>query len=191
MTRYCSDTRRSRISCCRNGILSMERDSSRTLHGAGLRRATRPSLPSNAITYPRGRSWVRNSLGSAGSVSVIKTTSRSARSSRLRSSNSICCLKRGSFGVSAKTTKGRAIHWNSDSVTWPASKISVWSASHCSRTFMSSAASGVAAKAAARAMFVNSFMKLDIEVALPKAKGLAQMNANNFAMTATMDRRMR
>ncbi len=183
--------RRSDISCWRRGILSMERDSSRTLQGDGLRRATRPSLPISAIMYPRGRSFVRNSVSALGSVSVMMITSRSARSSRPSISRSNCCWKRGSLGVSAKTTKGRTTHCSSAKVISAASKTCVWSSSHRSSVVASSAESGAAIRQRTVAMFVNSFMKLDIEAALPKAKGIAQISENNFAIPAAASRRLR
>ena len=190
MTCYCPK-RRSEISCCRNGILSMDRDNSRTLHGDGLRRATRPSFPTRAIMYPRGRKAVRNSVCAVTSVSVMMITSRSAKSSSPPINRSNCCWKRGSFGVSAKTTKGRTTHCSSDRLISAPSKICVWSCSHRSRTVVSCAKSDDAAKTAARVMFVNNFINLDIEATLPKAKGLMQMNANIFASTPAMDRRRR
>ncbi len=184
-------SRRSEISCCRRGILSMDRDSSRTLHGLGLRRATRPSLPISAIMYPRGRNVVRNSVSALGSVSVMMITSRSARSSRPSISRSICCLKRGSFGVSANTTKGRTTHCSSANVMSVASKTSVGSSSHRSSTVASWAESGAAIRQNTVAIFVNCFMRLDIEAALLKAKGIAQISANNFAIPAADSRRLR
>ncbi len=186
-----SPSRRSEISCCRRGILSMDRDSSRTLQGLGLRRATRPSLPISAIMYPRGRSVVRNSVSALGSVSVMMITSRSARSSRPSISRSNCCLKRGSLGVSANTTKGLTTHCSSAKVMSVASNICVWSSCHCSSVVASSADSGAASRQRTVAMFVNSFMKLDIEAALPKAKGIAQISANNFAIPAADSGRLR
>jgi len=185
MTPYWSTNRRSAISCCRNGILSIERESSRTLHGAGLRSATRPSLPNSAIMYPRGRSVVRNALGLAGSVSVMTMTSRSAKASSRPVIRSSCCWNLGSLGVSAKMTKGRAAHCSSDNVTSDPSKIWAWSSCHRSRTVASWAAADVAptkrAARAARRMFVNAFIILDIEAALRKAKAQGPIGANNFA----------
>ena len=91
--------RRSVISCWRSGILSMDRDSSRTSYGSGLRRATRPSLPTKAIIYPRGLNVVRRSDMFAGSVSVMTSTSRSANRSISAMSRSSCWRKRGSLGI--------------------------------------------------------------------------------------------
>lgn len=99
---------RSSTSCSRSGILSMVRLISRTLHGSGLRNSTSPSLPIITNMNPRGRSCTLKSLRAAGSVSVIMITSRSASSSDRADSILICWRKRGSLGLSAKTTTGRA-----------------------------------------------------------------------------------
>lgn len=122
----------SRISCLRIGILSMERVSSRTSQGKGLRSFTPPSLPISASMNPRGRSFWRSSDFASGFVSTMSTTSRSARSSRRALSRSICSTNRGSFGVSAKTTMGRAIHLKSSNVTSSVAKTTARSARHSS-----------------------------------------------------------
>ncbi len=103
---YCV-ARLSRTSCWRNGILSMTRESSRTLHGKGLRSFTPPSLPISTIINPRGRNLVRKTPSADGSVSVSTMTSRSVRSSGNAFSNSSCWMYRGSFGLSAKIKIGR------------------------------------------------------------------------------------
>ena len=175
---YSPDSRRSLISCWRNGILSMDRDNSRTLQGAGLRNATRPSLPTSAIMYPRGRSSVRTSLNSLLFVSVMMITSRTANCSTSANNKSICCRKRGSLGVSAKITNGRATQLRSSNTISDPSKTCVRSSSQRSRMVWSCAAAGRAINAAS-AMFVNSFITLDIEALAPKAKGQLQLIANN------------
>jgi hypothetical protein len=53
------------------------------------------------------------------------------------------------------------------------------------------AESGAASRHNTVAIFVNRFMRLDIEAALPKAKGIAQFSANNFAIPAADSRRLR
>ncbi len=103
-------SRRSRISRSRRGVLSIERPISRTLQGLGLRSLTTPSLSTNTIWNPRGRSCARIGDRADGSVSVRTTTSRSRIASSPSSSMSICCWNRGSAGVSAKTTMGRLTH---------------------------------------------------------------------------------
>lgn len=99
--------RLSRTSCWRIGILSMTRESSRTLHGKGLRSFTPPSLPISTIINPRGRNLVRKAVSADGSVSVSTTTSRSIRSSGNAFNSSSCWMYRGSFGLSAKIRIGR------------------------------------------------------------------------------------
>jgi hypothetical protein len=113
---------RSSTSCSRSGILSMVRLISRTLHGSGLRNSTSPSLPIITNMNPRGRSCTRKSLRAAGSVSVRMITSLSASSSDRAESSSICWLNRGSLGLSAKTTTGRANQIKSSIFTEVASK---------------------------------------------------------------------
>lgn len=127
-----SAVRPSRISRLRTGILSMVRDSSRTSHGNGLRSLMPPSLPINASINPRGRSFLRSAELAEGAVSTITTTSRSARSSARAASSSICSMKRGSFGLSAKTTIGRASHLKSSRVTASVDSITARSARHSS-----------------------------------------------------------
>jgi len=154
-----------------------------------LRRATRPSLPTSAIMYPRGRSVVRSSLGSDGEVSVTMITSRSARSSNAVSSKSSCWRNRGSLGVSAKTTKGRASHCSSDSVISDPSKTWVRSAFQRSNTLVSWAnASPAPQKASAANTNVNLFIPTDIEAACPKAKPLGAKAAKIFAMPSFTQR---
>lgn len=106
-------SRRSRISRSRSGVLSMDRPISRTLHGLGLRSFTTPSLSTNTIWNPRGRSFDRIGDRANGSVSVSTITSRSRIASSPSSNMSICCWNRGSAGVSAKTMMGRLTHRNS------------------------------------------------------------------------------
>ncbi len=186
---YCPNARRSSISCWRNGILSMEREISRMLHGDGLRKATLPSLATSAIMYPRGRSSSRRSDRASGSVSVKTITSRSASSSKPPSSRSICWRNRGSLGVSAKTTRGRAIHCRSANVTSAASKTCAWSSSQRSNTVASWANRPVAPKktaAAATCIFNNFIIHSDIEAGSGKAKGQVPLVTNNFS---TPDRR--
>ena len=74
---------------------------------SGWRWATLPSRSISTTPKPRGRSRWRSGPFASGSVSVSTTTSRSARSSSRASSMRICCTKRGSSGLSAKTTSGR------------------------------------------------------------------------------------
>lgn len=113
----------SRISCLRIGNLSIDRLSSRTFHGKGLRRMTRPSLLTTVNMKPRGRSLVRISVRSAGAVSTITTTSRFVSSFIRSLKSSICSRYAGSSGASAKTMTGRAIHLNASRSTSRASKI--------------------------------------------------------------------
>ncbi len=115
-------SRRSRISRSRRGVLSMERPISRTLHGDGLRSLTTPSLSTNTIWKPRGRSCDRIGDLAEGSVSVSTTTSRSRMAASPSTSMSICCWNRGSAGVSANTTMGRLTHKNSLSSLSPAGR---------------------------------------------------------------------
>ena len=186
---YCPNTRRSAISCWRNGILSIERESSRTLQGAGLRNATRPSLPISAIMYPRGRRAVRSSVSADGSVSVMMITSRSARSSKSASKRSICCWNLGSLGVSANTTKGRATHCRSSLLISAASNTWVRSSSQRSSTVVAWACRLVAAKtlaAAAKRIYIIAFIISDIEAALAKAKAQGQNIAKNFVMVRAL-----
>ncbi len=115
-------SRRSRISRWRRGVLSMDRPISRTLHGDGLRSLTTPSLSTNTIWNPRGRNCDRIGDRAAGSVSINTTTSRSRMAASPSTSMSICCWKRGSAGVSAKTTMGRLTQRNSLSSLSPAGR---------------------------------------------------------------------
>lgn len=181
MACYGAINRRSAISCCRRGILSMDRDNSLTLYGLGLRNSTRPSLPTSANMYPRGRNCVRTSLISSRFVSVMMITSRTASRSASAKSNSICCWNRGSSGVSAKITKGRAIQLRSSRLISDPSKICVRSSSQRSKIVCSSAAAGRAISAAS-AMFVNNFIRLDIAALAPKAKGQPTFAANKCAL---------
>jgi hypothetical protein len=158
----------------------MDRDNSRTLQGSGLRKATWPSLLTNASIYPRGRNAVRTSDIASASVSTMMITSRSAKRSTSASSKSICCLKRGSLGVSAKTTTGRAIQWRSARTISAPSNICVRSSCHRSTTVFSSSAAAGRAINAASAMFINNFITLDIAALAPKAKGEVEMSFNKF-----------
>ena len=176
---YGETDRLSEISCWRRGILSMDRESSRTLQGSGLRKATWPSLLTRASIYPRGRNAVRRSDIASVSVSTMMMTSRSAKRSTSARSKSICCLKRGSLGVSANTTSARATQFRSANTMSAPSKICVRSSSQRSRTVSSWAAAGRAINAAS-AMFINNFMTLDIEALAPKAKGEVEMSFNKF-----------
>jgi hypothetical protein len=144
-----------RISCCRNGNLSICRLSSRTSQGNGLRNFTPPSLPNNVSMKPRGRSARRMSLGSVRVVSTINTTSRSINCS-IRACKSVNWRsKAGSAAASANTIKGRAIHRKSSNETSDASKTVVGSAFQrstggASLTAPSAARTEQAAKTAAR-----------------------------------------
>lgn len=107
--------RRSLSSCWRMGILSMVWDSSRTVQGTGLRSLMPPSLPISTMPNPLGRSVRRMSDLASGSVSTSTTTSRSSNAGRSAFSRSICRIKAGSAGLSAKTAKGRWVHLNCES----------------------------------------------------------------------------
>ena len=120
-------------SCWRSGCLSMDRVSSRTSHGKGLRRTTRPSFPTSVNMNPRGRNSRRIALRAAGSASVMTTTSRSTNSFIRSANSSNCCPNAGSAGASAKTTTRRATHLNSAGSTSFASKTVVGSAVHRSK----------------------------------------------------------
>jgi hypothetical protein len=113
---------RSLTSCSRSGIPSMVRLISRTFHGPGLRNSISPSLPMITNINPRGRRRRRKSPRASGSVSVTTMTSRSANSSGRADSMSICWRNRGSSGLSAKTTTGRASQMKSSISSEAASK---------------------------------------------------------------------
>jgi hypothetical protein len=178
---YGTPDRLSEISCWRSSILSMDRDNSRTLHGSGLRKATWPSLLTSASINPRGRNTVRTSDITAASVSTMMMTSRSPKRSTSAKSKSICCWKRGSLGVSAKMTTGRAIQFRSASTISEPSKTCVWSSCQRSTTVFSCAAAGRAISATS-AMFINNFITLDIAVLASKAKGQVEMSFNKFVI---------
>lgn len=133
--------RRSSISCSRSGDLSIDRLSSRMVHGAGLRSATFPSLSMSANWNPRGRSFCRTSDAALGSVSVINRTSRSTRSPGRSARSSSWWRKFGSLGVSAKMITGRATQIKSFKFISDASNIVVRSASQRAMT-VSSAITG-------------------------------------------------
>lgn len=174
--------RRSSISCWRSGDLSIERLNSRRLHGAGLRSATRPSLSMRTRWNPRGRSFCRTSERSEGEVSVMMMTSRSARSSGCSANSSIWWRNCGSFGLSAKTTTGRAIQTNVPRSISAASKTCVRSASHRSDTV-----SCAAAAKGATARYINEMvrsaaliMPMNIGILAAKSKSDLVPNTNIF-----------
>ena len=103
----------SRISRCRIGNLSIEREISRTSQGKGFLNCTRPSLDRMTSMKPRGRSFLRTGDSVLGSVSVRTTTSRSTSASGRAFRNSNCAMNAGSFSLSAKTTMGRFFQTNS------------------------------------------------------------------------------
>jgi hypothetical protein len=139
---------RSSTSCSRSGILSMVRLISRTLHGPGLRNSTSPSLPMITNMNPRGRRRRRKSLRASGSVSVTTITSRSANSSGRAESISICWRNRGSSGLSAKTTTGRASQIKSSISSEAASKAIDLSSFHKTGADVTSASCATATVAA-------------------------------------------
>ena len=176
---YWVTTLRSRISCCRIGILSMERDSSRTSQGAGLRSLICPSLPTNASINARGRNLVRRALRSSGSVSVIKMTSRSDNSSTSAVNSANCSWNCGSNSDSPKTMTGRAIQRSSLKSTSDASK--TWVRSSFQRsTKLSCAAAGPVSKAAP--IIANkTFITKDIGSFFDFAKSQPVQTAPNHA----------
>lgn len=147
MTYWVTTPLRSRISCWRNGILSIEREISRTSQGAGLRSLIWPSLPTMASINARGRNRVRKSLRASGSVSVIKITSRVASSAASEISKSNWRLNCGSNSDSPNTMIGRAIQRSSSKSTSDASNTCVRSSFQRS-TKLSCAAAGPASSAA-------------------------------------------
>jgi hypothetical protein len=104
------------VSSRREGSRSIWLTISRAGTGAGKRRTTTPSLSISTMPKPRGRSSLRSGPSSSGELSVITTTSRSVRSSGRSFSIRSCCWNRGSSGVSAKTTSGRATQRSSSRV---------------------------------------------------------------------------
>jgi len=168
----------SRISCCRNGNLSICRLSSRTSQGNGLRNFTPPSLPKSVSMKPRGRSLRRMSLGSARVVSTITTTSRSINRS-IRACKSVNWRsKAGSAAVSANTITGRAIHRKSSNETSLASKTIVGSAfqrstGDASSTAPSAAKTEQAAKTAAR----------KANICLGRLNFIASLSASNISLS--------
>ena len=144
---YSVNSLRSRISCCRSGILSMERDNSRTSHGAGLRSLICPSLPTRASMNDRGRNRVRRSLRASGSVSTMMITSRSAKRSASAINSSSWRWNWGSNSDSPNTMIGRAIQRKSSMLISDASKTCVRSSFQRS-TRLSCAAAGPASSAA-------------------------------------------
>ena len=116
--------------CCRIGILSMTRPSSRMSHAKGLRSFTFPSLPINTQTNPLGLKELRRALSKAGSVSITIIKSRSAAASKSLDSNSIWALNVGSSGLFANITSGLADQITSLRSTSEAANIRCGSASH-------------------------------------------------------------
>ena len=141
---------RSRISWRRNGILSMERVSSRTSQGNGLRSFTPPSLPISVSMNPLGLNFRRKSDFSSGDVSTIKTTSRTTNSSMRSVSRFICCWNAGLAGVSENITTGRATHLKASRLTSDASKIVLGSVCQRLRASLPSLPSVADAAVAAR-----------------------------------------
>jgi len=117
------DGLRSSISCRRSGKRSITALISRTSRGEGRRCLTSPSLSMIASMKPRARSRWRSELPEARSVSMITTTSRSYNCSARASMSRICCMKAGSFGVSASTATTRHSHRNSSMSASTASKM--------------------------------------------------------------------
>lgn len=181
--------RRSSISCWRRGILSIEREISRTSQGAGLRNSTSPSLPMITNMNPRGRNRIRSGLSVAGEVSVRMITSRSARSSARSRNRSSCWRNRGSLGLSAKTTTGRASQINSSTSKAVASKTAVLSASHNSAVVGAVSSWAVAAPAkqakasAAKNRIILLPFKTDIGSPRQKAKAKADIFIFNRIVT--------
>ncbi len=183
-TAYCAPvSRRSRTSSCRAGSLSIDRLISRTVQGLGLRSRIVPSLATRTSPNPRGRNRCRIGLLPAGSVSVITTTSRRRRSSSRSSIKAICCLKRGSFGESAKMISGRATHMKSSSVTSSVAAIINGSGSSvavCAKPVNGNSAIITKAKNC----FMDPPVLSDIGGAGPNAKGQSAQKAKIGAVKA-------
>ncbi len=191
----------SRISCCRNGNLSICRLNSRTSQGNGLRNFTPPSLPKRVSMKPRGRSSRRMSLGSLRVVSTISTTSRSINWS-LRACKSVNWRsKAGSAAVSANTITGRAIHRKSSNDISLAAKIVVGSdfqrsTGDVSVTPPSAAKTEQAAKTAARKadscvgrlIFIVSLSASNISLSGGNRSALASANADLSAKVFKSER---
>ncbi len=179
---------RSSISCWRSGDLSMERPNSRMLHGAGFRRATRPSLSISTSWKPRGRSFCRMSVAVFGSASVIKSTSRSARSSVRSAKRSSWCRKFGSFGLSAKITTGRATQIKSFKFISDASNIAVLSASHCSTVAFSADAENAANNRNINGMVRKAVLIIPMNIGFHFGESKARVGTytNNFIIKPSL-----